>query len=148
MYRDKSKQMQQERRKKAKSAYCELITSQWKENSIERTYGFYWDCFEKERVRTTNEAILKNLSEPSATRFAAAVELIRLYFIQSAESWGFDKANQTCRPGHPKFNKYISMILYNQDFIVKKVGKNVYNLLKQKYGTCPGIKDGQTYYLG
>lgn len=46
---------------------------------------------------------------------------------------------------HPTYEQYVSMLL-NQKQFEKKVDDEVRQALIKKYGTTPGIKEGETYY--
>lgn len=71
-------------------------------------------------------------------KYNGALELLKAYFSRSlsANNYQLD---------HPKFDEYLSMLLYQKQFH-NRFGDEIYSALVKKYGKKPGIPEGETTY--
>lgn len=99
-------------------------------------YGELLFFKEREALKRSSYEIINDESSDDIELIAAYENLYKAYFYRSVEYSNFSIF-------HPDFNKYISMIL-NQDYFIHNMRESVKKSLIEKYGTSPGLAEGET----
>ena len=102
-------------------------------------YGFcYSNLAENERIKAENRNIVKDFSQPLSKRYDAQIEVFKCLFSRALDASNYSDS-------FISFEEYISMLL-NQPSVQKRLGKELYEKMLDKFGAKEGIPDGQTYY--
>lgn len=102
-------------------------------------YGFcYSNLAENERIKAENRNIVKDFSQPLSKRYDAQIEIFKCLFSRALDASNYSDS-------FISFEEYISMLL-NQPSVQKRLGKELYEKMLDKFGAKEGIPDGQTYY--
>lgn len=101
-------------------------------------FGFCWTYNVRENAKSIarNRIAKGNLSLEE--KVEANIEIFKALFSRSLASNDFDLL-------HVDFEKYVSMLLYQNQFH-DKIDAETYKELVNKYGVQEGIKEGETYY--
>ena len=102
-------------------------------------YGFCYSILaENERIKAENRNIVKDFSQPLSKRYDAQIEVFKCLFSRALDASNYSDS-------FISFEEYISMLL-NQPSVQKRLGKELYEKMLDKFGAKEGIPDGQTYY--
>lgn len=102
-------------------------------------YGFcYSNIAENERIKAENRNIVKDFSQPLSKRYDAQIEVFKCLFSRALDASNYSDS-------FISFEEYIAMLL-NQPSVQKRLGKELYEKMLDKFGAKEGIPDGQTYY--
>ena len=102
-------------------------------------YGFcYSNLAENERIKAENRNIVKDFSQPLSKRYDAQIEVFKCLFSRALDASNYSDS-------FISFEEYISMLLH-QPSVQKRLGKELYEKMLDKFGAKEGIPDGQTYY--
>ena len=102
-------------------------------------YGFcYSNLAENERIKAENRNIVRDFSQPLSKRYDAQIEVFKCLFSRALDASNYSDS-------FISFEEYISMLL-NQPSVQKRLGKELYEKMLDKFGAKEGIPDGQTYY--
>ena len=102
-------------------------------------YGFcYSNLAENERIKAENRNIVKDFSQPLSKRYDAQIEVFKCLFSRALDASNYSDS-------FISFEEYISMLL-KQPSVQKRLGKELYEKMLDKFGAKEGIPDGQTYY--
>lgn len=99
-------------------------------------YGYYP---ERERIKAENRNIYENKSLPLEQRFNAQLEVLKCLFSRSLEGCSYNL-------NHVDFKTYVAMMLKNDSY-GPKLDYEIFSMLKDKFGTLPGIDTGTFYYI-
>lgn len=99
-------------------------------------YGYYP---ERERVKAENRNIYENSSLSLEQRYNAQLEVLRCLFSRSLEASMYSL-------NHVDFDTYVAMMLENNSY-GPKLDNNIFVMLKNKFGTLPGIDKGTYYHV-
>lgn len=118
--------------------YHAIQHEKW-ERAVEK-YGFCWPSPVSENAKGIARSKLekKLYSQPLDERLELYMEIFKALFSRSLIANDFSLL-------HPTFEQYVAMLL-NQKQFEKKIDAEARKSLVEKYGTMPGIKEGETYY--
>lgn len=91
-----------------------------------------------EKIKAKNRNISHDLSQSLDIRYNAQLEVLRCLFSRSVMANGFDL-------NHVTFDEYVAMMMNNAKYR-KHYDEELCNKIIEKYGTMPGIKDGESVY--
>lgn len=104
--------------------------------NAKKKYGELLFFPEREALKRNTYAILNNEASTDSELINAYEKLYWTYFCRSVEYSSFSVY-------HPEFNAYVPMLL-NQDYFTDSMKESVKNSLIEKYGTAPGLPEGET----
>lgn len=114
------------------------IHEAWK--AAQNKFGvLYCNVVLNEEIKSKNRAICNNTKNSLEVRYNAALEVLRCLFSRSLSASGFDLS-------HPSFKEYVAMMMNNESYH-KKLGNDLSQKLIDNFGTLPGIKNGESYYV-
>lgn len=106
----------------------------------EKKFGTIYAYYpERERIKAENRNIYENTSLPLKQRFNAQLEVLRCLFSRSLEACSYSLK-------HVDFNTYVAMMLGNDSY-ASQLDDKVFLMLKNKFGTSPGINNGTYYHI-
>lgn len=96
---------------------------------------------ERERRKTIARKKINDESLPIDERYNAKLDEYHVLFDRSLEQAEYNGYSDV----HPKFNQYVAMMV-NQQHEKERTPIDIYNKLKNEYGTLEGLTDKSSYW--
>lgn len=117
--------------------YHTIHHNAWKK-AVMKFGELYCNSSINEKIKSENRAIRNNLKNSIDDRYNAELKVLRCLFSRSVSACDFNL-------NHVTFDKYVAMML-NTEKYRNQLGDELSRKLIAKYGTMPGIKNGESYY--
>jgi transcriptional regulator with XRE-family HTH domain len=118
-------------------AYHDIQHNKW--NQAVEKFGFCWPHSVSENAKAIARTKLeRNKNLPYEERINLNIEIFKALFSRSLGASDFSLE-------HPDFNSYVSMLLYQTQF-KKKIESDIYATLVARFGSMPGINEGETFF--
>lgn len=116
----------------------EKFHSAWQD--AEKKFGTIYGNYPiREKIKARNRNIRNDENRPLEERYNAELEVLRCLFSRSIEATGYDLK-------HVTYEEYVAMMLANPTY-GPCLDTNVFEKLKSKFGTLPGIDSGTYYHI-
>lgn len=102
--------------------------------------GYSYTYAERERIKRARRAQLSNKSLSLSQRIEAAEEVMKILFFRNMIS--LEEINLAI----PE-KTYFAKLLHQKSFF-ESFGEDVHAVLVKRYGSLPGLEDGQTHQRG
>lgn len=109
----------------------------WKK-AVEKFGELYCNSAINEKIKEENRTIRNNLNNTINDRYNAELKVLRCLYSRSVSATDFNLE-------HVSFDEYVAMMM-NTEKYRNKLGNDLSEKLIAKYGTLPGIENGETYY--